>query len=122
LSAKAITATNILKEERGNVESAMVMIPLILTFLAVLQISSIAISHGVLSNTVVGEISRVSMFNSDNTNVFNRSDIERQIRRIALPGGGSILIKSALGNPSYFAPILMERSKFIATGISIDEN
>lgn len=98
------------------------MIPLILTFLAVLQISSYAISHGVLSNAVSGEISQASMLTSDNPDSFNPIGFERQIRRIALPGGGVILIKSVEGNSSYFAPILIGRSKFTSTGISIDEN
>jgi hypothetical protein len=122
LNALALRVKSALFEVDGNVESAMVMIPLILTFLAVLQISSYAISHGVLSNAVSGEISQASMLTSHNPDAFNPIGFDRQIRRIALPGGGAILIKSVEGNSSYFAPILIGRSKFTSTGISIDEN
>ena len=129
--ARIFTAKSLLAEERGNVESAMVMIPLILTFLAVLQISSFALSRGVLSNIVAGDVSRDSLLANSTSNLSNLSHLsslsnkntsEARTKRIILPGGGSLLIRSIEGNPWNFAPTSLTGTKFTLTGISVDEN
>jgi hypothetical protein len=126
--ARIFTAKSLLAEERGNVESAMVMIPLILTFLAVLQISSFALSRGVLSNIVAGDVSRDSLLANSTSNLSNLSSLsnkntsEARTKRIILPGGGSLLIRSIEGNPWNFAPTSLTGTKFTLTGISVDEN
>ena len=111
-----------LKEVRGSAESALVMIPLTTVFLGVLQISSFAVSHGISSNEVQGTISRTSLFR--NTSSFPENSIgpTTNIRRVDLPGGGSILISSREKRESVFSIFFSGISKFTVNGIAIDEN
>jgi hypothetical protein len=103
------------------VESALVLIPTILLFLSVLQIAASVLGRGVAVNELQGEVSREALFGSNSLNSTNQQP-GQEIIRLALPGGGAIVVGSQKVLMPKLTPLLMFQDKFLVKGIAIDEN
>jgi hypothetical protein len=113
------------KNESGNVESALVLIPLMILFLSVLQIAASAMGRTIGANFAQSQISRTSLYSdSQSLGPINSpsSVVDSRSSRIPLPGGGSILTLSQVHKVPLLTPLLASNDKFNVTGIVVDEN
>lgn len=94
-------------------ESVMVMIPLLITFLSVLQISTGVMSRTVSTNVVQGSVAGTAINGSAVI------DVNNQV--IALPGGGSFTIGTQQIHKPSITPLLPGGDNFEATGLAITE-
>lgn len=104
------------ESDRGTVESAMVLIPTLLLFLAVVQISVAVLAHSAGTNSIQGQVSRVALLHSV------QSSEGLAIERTPLPGGGSIISGRGEKSIPIISPILIGRSDLTLSGIAVDEN
>ena len=96
-------------------ESVMVMIPLLITFLSVLQISTGVMSRTVSSNVVQGAVAQVAITpQPDSQSSLHPTQIE-------LPGGGTLTIGSQQIHKPSVSPLLPGGDTYEATGVAINE-
>lgn len=113
--------SSIIRSEVGTVESALVLIPTLLLFLSVLQIAAAVLGRGIASNELQGEISREGLIGSSAL-ASSSNSINPDIKRVSLPGGGTIIVGSKVFSITKFTPLLLLQDKFLVRGIAIDEN
>jgi len=103
-------------------ESVMVMIPLLITFLSVLQISTGVMSRTVSSNVVQGVVAQSAINAQQGADVpLRTSQIPLSTSQIPLPGGGTLLIGSQEIHQPAVSPLLPGGDIYEATGIAITE-
>jgi hypothetical protein len=96
-------------------ESVMVMIPLLITFLSVLQISTGVMSRTVSSNVVQGEVAQVAITPQQSSQGSLHST------EIELPGGGTLTIGSQQIHKPAVSPLLPGGDNYEAAGVAITE-
>ena len=103
-----------MSSEVGTVESSLVLIPTILLFLSVLQIAAAVLGRGIGVNTLQGEVSREALLGSNNlapsTNALNTN-----LKRIALPGGGSMILGSRKITLPRLTPLIISQDEFLVS-------
>jgi hypothetical protein len=113
------------RNESGNVESALVLIPLMILFLSVLQIAASVMGRTIGGDFAQSQISRTGLYtdgqflaplNPPTSLMGSKSS------RVQLPGGGAVLTLSQTHKIPLLTPLLASNDKFNATGIVIDEN
>jgi len=103
------------------VESSLVLIPTVLLFLSVLQIAASVLGRGVAVNILQGDVSREALLGSSNLTLSSEA-LKTDIRKIALPGGGSIILGSRKVSLPKLTPLIISQDAFMISGIAIDEN
>jgi hypothetical protein len=107
-------ARDFLHDERGVVESTLVMIPLMILFLSIMQIASAVLQHNALSNQVQGDVSRAALYGATTPLI--------GVVRTPLPGGGSILVGHRSQRLAAISPLAVRAPEVSAAGIAVDEN
>jgi hypothetical protein len=113
------------RNESGNVESALVLIPLMILFLSVLQIAASVMGRTIGGDFAQSQISRTGLY-SDGQFLAPlnppASLMDSKSSRIQLPGGGAVLTLDQTHKTPLLTPLLASNDKFNVTGIVIDEN
>ena len=110
-----------IQEEKGNLESALTLIPLMILVLTVLQFCIGVYSRDTVGETTQGAVAyaamgRTNSANSNTGNAWNSGPIA-----LPLPGGGSVLVGEKRSiNPS-ITPLLPGGDIFNSTGIAVQE-
>ena len=114
--------------ETGTIESALTMIPLLLLFLTVLQISASVMGRTSALSGVQDQITKSSLYGSANS-VKNGSNslspkmaTSTSIDSLPLTGGGSLILGTRKAQTPRLTPLLLGQDAFIATGITVDES
>jgi hypothetical protein len=117
-------------------ESVMVMIPLLLTFLSVLQVSTGVMARTVATNVVQGSAARSAMQSTGqpvlqsthqtahqtaSTTIGQGSPQQDSLEEVPLPGGGTITITHRAIHQTAITPLLPGGDNFEATGIALTE-
>lgn len=109
-------------------ESVMVMIPLLITFLSVLQISTGVISRTVSSNVVQGEVATEAINSSissasplSNSITGAPSTSKVSVQQFELPGGGTFTIGAQSIHKPAVSPLLPGGDNYEANGLAITE-
>jgi hypothetical protein len=113
------------RNESGNVESALVLIPLMILFLSVLQIAASVMGRTIGGDFAQSQISRTGLYTDGQFLApLNppTSLMDSKSYRVQLPGGGAVLTLSQTHKIPLLTPLLASNDKFNATGIVIDEN
>lgn len=110
------TYVGILKGDKGAVESALVLIPTLLLFLGILQISGSVLSRINAANTVQGQVSRIALL--DSTEPANGLNMTSQ----PLPGGGEVLVGTKSEQGPAISPFIIGSDSFQSTGVAVNEN
>ena len=102
--------------ERGNVESALTLIPLMILFLSVLQVgigvySRMSVEQSVQSFVAVSAMGLVP----------SGPPISAGVMSIPLPGGGSLLTGSNQTHIPSITPLLPSGDRIKSTGIAVQE-
>ena len=109
----------------------MVIIPLLITFLSVLQISTGVMARTISNNLVQGSVAQLAIAGntsptsnassnaSSNANSSNSGNL--QTMQIELPGGGFLTLGTQSVHKSSISPLLPSGDNFEATGIAVNE-
>ncbi len=124
-----------LRSDRGSVEAALVMIPTILLFLGVLQLSGNVLSQSVSSNQVQGQISNLALLGSSNSGISSQSPSQPAAsgpqsvsneplltQRVPLPGGGYLIVGNKKELAPALSPMIIGHNSYSSIGIAVDEN
>ena len=98
-------------------ESVLVMIPLLITFLSVLQISTGVMARAVSTNIVQGAAARIAIDGAAANEITPGSNVGS----VDLPGGGTINIVSRQIHQVAISPLLPGGDNYEATGIAVSE-
>ena len=110
-------------------ESVMVLIPLLITFLSVLQLSTGVMARTVSNNIVQGRVAQLAIvgnasssgYSNSNSNSNQSTPGSLQSFQIDLPGGGSLTLGTQLIHNPAVSPLLPSGDNFLATGIAVNE-
>ena len=112
-------AKKFLAEDLGSVESALVLIPTLLLFLGVLQISISVFAQTVVENRIQGETSKLAI--ASNYSGFASSKSGEEIIRQPLPGGGFVITHKYQTTIPSLSPFFILHPKVSAFGIAVAE-
>ena len=123
-------ALEFIYDESGNVESALVIIPLLILFLSILQIAASVMARSTSNNIVQGEVSRTALFGKvglpwaaeDSPNSPRSSTNSSENSVLPLSGGGSLIISKRVTSLPILTPLLLAHDNFLSSGIALDEN
>ena len=104
-----------LRDERGNVESALTLIPLMLLFLSVLQICISVYSRDTYSQITQGAVAFTAMGDGSSQS-WSSNPIA-----LPLPGGGSVLVGEREIKVPAISPLLPAGDSFGTTGVAVQE-
>ena len=110
-----------LKAEAGNVESALVLIPLMILFLTVAQIGLAAYSRTTSGEISQGGVAYSAMGITKPPSGKSGSKSTQSLIALPLPGGGSILVGQVETHDPSITPILPAGDSFSSTGIAVQE-
>ncbi len=112
-------------------ESVMVLIPLLITFLSVLQLSTGVMARTVSNNIVQGRVAQLAIVGNASSSGYSNSNSNSnsnqstpgslQSVQIDLPGGGSLTLGTQLIHNPAVSPLLPSGDNFLATGIAVNE-
>jgi len=110
------TSTQLRLKDRGSAESALVLLPTLILFLSVVQLSGYFLSQIGFSNSVQGQVARAALVQSQV--VAELPGIEN----ISLPGGGSILLGTSRQSLPLISSLFPDQPVQTFSGIAIREN
>jgi hypothetical protein len=131
---RGLTFKKFIKNEEGSVEAGLVLIPTLILFLSVLQLPTSVLTRVAFSNRLQSDTylnSFVGNINNPSADASNRSlgstlssnsAIATSTEKLAMPGGGDILVKDKTFWVSPITPLLISGDQFKSVGISVDEN
>jgi hypothetical protein len=117
-----------ISDESGNVETGLILIPVMILFLSVLQLpistlARIAYSARLQSDTYIQSfVGTPGNIFINPTQKIGSNSYEGPTQMMPMPGGGNLVIKNRNINLPPVTPLLINGDNFGATGISIDEN
>ncbi len=128
---------SVLKSERGNVESALTIIPLMLLFLSVMQLGLGVYGRVTSDQMTQGSVARQAMgmatsdaltqgSSSSSTDPFMEgfaSEMQNvgSVTAIPLPGGGSLDLGTAMNGLPSISPLLPEGDHMTSSGLAVQE-
>ena len=107
--------------DRGNVESALTLIPLMILFLTVTQVCISVYSRTVQNQMVQGAVAYAAMGSTQVSGGLGSSNWSSAPIALPLPGGGSILVGERVNHNPTLTPLLPGGDSFTSTGIAIQE-
>ncbi len=110
-----------LQAEDGNVESALVLIPLMILFLTVAQIGLAAYSRTTAGELSQGAVAYSAMGIPQSLSTQSGSKSTQTLIALPLPGGGSILVGQEETRLPSITPLLPAGDNFDSTGIAVQE-
>ena len=128
---RGIWLRGIWKEESGNVESILILIPLMILFLSVMQLTvgvygrltAAQQTQGAVAFAAMGLSAGLPGANSPNASGISSSPPRWSSPLIAmpLPGGGSVLVGTRETTSPTISPLLPLGDHFFSTGIAVQE-
>ena len=94
-------------------ESTFIIIPLLITFLSVLQVGVGAMNRTIAENTIQGAVARSAMGESIDEAV--------KISKYELPGGGNLVVGTRSRSGISITPLLPMGDNFSVAGYAIEE-
>ena len=117
----------VLSSEKGNVESALTLIPLLILFLTVGQLCLSVYSRNLKSVETQGDIAYAAMgaVHSSGTHASGSSSLDPGWSAppiaLPLPGGGSLLVGERKFNGTSITPLLPQGDPFTTAGVAVQE-
>jgi len=110
-------------DEGGTVESALVLIPLLILILSILQISLGVLSRDVVGNKTQSAVvqSGLTSFDSQSSPAGISSSGMTSMAGLTLSGGGTLYIGTEKNTLPSLTPILPNGDSFTSIGVSLGE-
>ena len=114
------------KSDRGNLESALTLIPLMILFLSVAQVAISVYAKGILSQTTQGALAYAAMGATSRESdlipgTLGAAPWSAPPIALPLPGGGSILVGQRQEKSPVVTPLLPGGLSFTSTGVAVQE-
>jgi hypothetical protein len=109
------------KGESGNVESALVLIPLMILFLSVAQIGLSVYARTTIGEANQGRVAYAALGVPQLPGITSELNSGQPPIALPLPGGGSILVGERATRIPAMTPLLPSGDSFGSTGISVQE-
>ena len=94
-------------------ESSFIIIPLLITFLSVLQIGVGAMNRTIAENSIQGTVARSAMGEPPSGGV--------ELEKVSLPGGGNLIIGRKNLKATSITPLLPDGDNFSIAGYAVEE-
>ena len=107
--------------ERGSVESALTLIPLMILFLTVAQVGISVYSRSVSDQSTQGAVAYAAMGSQVSANPGALPLWSSPLIALPLPGGGSVLVGERQRRTPGVTPLLPGGESFTSTGIAVQE-
>ena len=112
------------KSDRGNLESALTLIPLMILFLTVAQVGISVYAKGILSQTTQGAVAYAAMGATTLQSelvpgTLGAAAWSAPPIALPLPGGGSILVGQRQMKSPIVTPLLPAGLSFNSTGVAV---
>ncbi len=120
---RGILRHRLIRCDRGNIESALTLIPLLLLFLAVSQVGISVYSRNTNNQRTQGDVAYAAMGSAESPLNLrgNGSPWSTTPVALPLPGGGSVLVGvRRIQNPT-LTPFLPGGESFLSTGVAVQE-
>lgn len=116
-------SAHLVLDERGTVESALVLLPLMILVLSVLQIALGVLSRGVAGNSTQSAVIKSSLFSPNGASplVLMRAEGVTRSSEIPLAGGGTLFLGETDNKAPSLTPLLPRGDYFTSVGISVGE-
>ena len=116
-------ASSFLKDEGGTVESALVLVPLMILILSILQIALGVLSRNIASNSTQSVITQSGLYSSSGTSPLIAMSSQGIISSILIPltGGGALYMGEQHHQIPSLTPLLPHGDSFNSFGASIGE-
>lgn len=110
-------------DESGNVESALVLVPLLILVLSVLQIGIGVLSRNVASNRTQSAVVQSGLFNPDGRSAISLMPTFgiNAGTGLTLSGGGTLYIGAQKNTLPSLTPLLPAGDSFTSVGVSLGE-
>jgi len=128
---RGIWPRGIWQQESGNVESVLTLIPLMILFLCVLQLSIGVFGRISGEQHTQGAVAYAAMGASPILSSKSSSGISRSpsasipwsspLIAMPLPGGGSVLVGTRESTSPAIAPFLLQGDRYFSSGIAVQE-
>ena len=109
------------KDESGNLESALTLIPLMILVLTVLQVCICVYSRDTAGEITQGAVAYAAMGASSNESSILGDGWSSAPIALPLPGGGSLLVGEKVNDIPTITPFLPNGDIFNSTGIAVQE-
>ena len=111
-------------DEQGNVESALVLLPLMILVLSILQIGMGVLNREVGSTSVQSVVNKSSLFSPSGRDplILMGSQGLTEVSAIPLTGGGELYLGKRVDTSPSLTPLLPGGDSFTSSGIAIGEN
>ncbi len=115
---------SLLHDESGTVESALVLLPLLILLLSVLQIAVGVFNREIAAGNTQSVVTRSGLYSPDGSTPFQRMASEgiTSTAGLSLSGGGTLFVGERQVHLPGITPILPQGETFSSTGVSIGEN
>ena len=107
--------------DRGSVESALTLIPLMVLFLTVAQVGISVYARGISDQGTQGAVAYAAMGSPLGAVPTLRTTWSSPLIALPLPGGGSVLVGERQGRTPGVTPLLPGGESFTSTGIAVQE-
>ena len=114
---------NLLASDKGSVESAMTLIPLMVLILSILQIAMGVLARDVIASKTESSVTKSSLYQPFGLNPFEQmksSGIEKAAG-LNLTGGGVLYIGEARTRLPSLTPLLPQGETISSLGVSVGE-
>jgi hypothetical protein len=109
------------KDESGNLESALTLIPLMILLLSVLQFCIGVYSRDTAGETTQGAVAYAAMGTANPANLSPSNVWSSGPIALPLPGGGSLLVGEKVNSNPSITPLLPGGDIFNTAGIAVQE-
>lgn len=115
--------SKLFKDEDGNVESALVLVPLLILVLSVLQIGMGVLSRNAASNRTQSAVVQSGLFNPDGRSALSMMPTFgiNSGTGLTLSGGGTLYIGVQKNLLPSLTPLLPSGDSFTSVGVSLGE-
>ena len=113
----------IVMQESGSIESALVLIPLMILVLSVLQLALGVLNRDIAVNHVQSAVNQSSKFSADNSSPIANMNAFGLSSPSALPltGGGRLYMGERRSHAPSLTPLLPQGDNFVVSGMAIGE-
>ena len=114
---------HLIHDESGSIESALVLVPLLILVLSILQIAVGVLNRDVAASSTQSIVNRSGLYSSDAGTPFQRmaQDGMTSAAGLQLSGGGTLYVGQRQFQLPGITPLLAQGETFSSTGVSVGE-
>jgi len=115
--------SHLIHDESGSIESALVLVPLLILILSILQIAVGVLNRDLAASATQSVVNRSGLYSPDGGTPFQRmaQDGLTSAAGMQLSGGGTLFVGQRQFHLPGITPLLAQGETFSSTGVSVGE-